>query len=106
MREQRTDSVLPAQSPALASLSSTERSLRARIAAHAKHGTGDARAATAKARATFLARFEQEADPERVLPPEERRRRADHLRKAYFTRLALASAKARRRSSRGGPNAA
>jgi hypothetical protein len=80
--------------------------MRARIAAHAKHGRGDARAATAKARATFLARFEQEADPERVLPPEERRRRADHLRKAYFTRLALASAKARRRSSRGGPDAA
>jgi hypothetical protein len=106
MRKQRTDSVLPAQSPARASLNPAERSLRARIAAHAKHGRDDTRAATARARAAFLARFERAADPDGVLPPDERQRRADHLRKAYFAGLALASAKARRRSSRSGPNAA
>ena len=105
MRKQRIESPVPAQVPGR-ELTPSERSLRARIAAHAKHGQTDSREATAKARATFLARFEREADPKRVLPPEERRRRAEHLRKAYFTRLALASAKARRRSSRGGPSAA
>ena len=90
-------------------LSPAERSLRARLAAHTMHARHDAKAATAKARAAFLAKFELEVDPDGVLPPEERRRRADHLRRAYFTRLALASAKARRSKragDRGGDQAA
>ena len=37
--------------------------------------------------------------------PEERRRRAEHARRAYFTRLALASAKARRGKRSGGASA-
>jgi hypothetical protein len=74
----------------------SERALRARLAAHAMHGRNDARATTAKARAAFLARFERQADPEGRLPPAERQRRAQQLRRAYFARLALASAKARR----------
>jgi hypothetical protein len=61
---------------------------------HAKH---DARETTANGRAAFLARFEAEVDPDGILPPEERRRRAEHARSAYFTRLALAAVKARRR---------
>jgi hypothetical protein len=73
-----------------------ERALRARIAAHAMHGRHDARQTTAKARAAFLARFERQADPEGRLPAAERERRAQQLRSAYFARLALASAKARR----------
>src|SRR5215218_1322349 len=73
-----------------------ERALRARIAAHAMHGRHDARQTTAKARAAFLARFERLADPEGRLPAAERQRRAQQLRSAYFTRLALVSAKARR----------
>jgi hypothetical protein len=77
-------------------MSPAERSLRARIAAHAMHACNDPAEITAKARAAFLGRFEREADPDGVLPPEERRRRAEHLRSAYFARLALASAKARR----------
>lgn len=104
MREQRSDSPLPPQA-AVTGLSPSERSMRARLAAYAKHGHSDARATTAKARTAFLARFEREADPETVLPAEERRRRAERLRKAYFTKLALASAKARR-PSRGDPDAA
>jgi hypothetical protein len=44
-------------------------------------------------------RFERQVDPDGVLSPEERARRAGHARKAYFTRLALRSAQARRRSS-------
>lgn len=77
-------------------MSPAERSLRARIAAHAMHARNDPAEITANARAAFLAKFEQEADPDGILPPEERRRRAEHLRSAYFARLALASAKARR----------
>jgi hypothetical protein len=104
MREQRTDSPLRAQA-ARREPTPSERSLRARLAAYARHGQSDTRSTTAKARTAFLARFEREADPEGVLPIEERRRRAERLRKAYFTRLALASAKARR-MPRGGPDAA
>ncbi len=89
-------------------MSPAERSLRARIAAHAMHAGNDPVEITAKARAAFLAKFEYQADPEGTLPPEERRRRAEHLRSAHFARLALASAKARRtrkRAARGGDQA-
>lgn len=49
-----------------------------------------------RARAAFERRFLDEVDPTRSLSEQERNRRASHARKAYFTRLALASAKARR----------
>jgi hypothetical protein len=70
------------------------RALRGRIGAHAQHAQGKTN--TEPARAAFMARFEDEVDPDRVLSPEERARRAEHARKAYFARLALASARARR----------
>jgi hypothetical protein len=55
------------------------------------------------ARAAFENRFTREVDPEGVLPLEERLRRAGMARKAYFARLALLSAQARRkRAARGG----
>ncbi len=74
-----------------------QRALAARIGAHALHAqVTDPTAHTAPARRQFEARFEREVDPDGVLPPEERARRAEHVRKAYFLRLALASAKARR----------
>jgi hypothetical protein len=44
-------------------------------------------------------------DPEGLLDPRERARRAEHARKAYFLRLALASAHARG-TRRGAPRAA
>jgi hypothetical protein len=62
---------------------------------HARH---DSRATTENARNAFLARFEAEVDPEGVLDSDERRRRAEHARSAYFTRLSLAASRARRRS--------
>jgi len=43
-----------------------------------------------------MAKFELQADPEGKLLPAERALRAEHLRKAHFQRLALASAKSRR----------
>ena len=90
--------------------SAARRALRARMAAHLLHaGIPDAAAHTAPARAAFLGRFEREVDPEGVLDPRERARRAEHARKAYFLRLALASAHARgarRANGRSGPTAA
>lgn len=63
-----------------------------------------ARTADASARAAggnaFLDRFEKQVDPDGELPPAERARRAEHARKAYFARLALKSARARRARSR------
>jgi hypothetical protein len=76
--------------------SRAERSLRARLAAYALHAQRDPRETTANGRAAFLARFNREVDPRGLLEPEERHRRAEQARRAYFTRLALASAKARR----------
>ncbi len=72
-------------------------SLRGRIGAHVLHSRRDPRITTAAARRAFLDRFDREADPDGILPSEERDRRARHLRKAYFARLALRSAQARRR---------
>jgi hypothetical protein len=66
------------------------------------HARNDARQTTVAARTAFLARFEAEVDPDGALEQEERRRRAEHARRAYFTRLALASAKARRVRRQGG----
>ena len=75
----------------------SERQLRGRVGAHIMHARNDPREITSAARAAFLDRFEREADPTGTLPPEERARRAGHLRKAYFARMALKSAQARRR---------
>jgi hypothetical protein len=75
-----------------------QRSLQARMAAHSLHArVADPAALTAPAPRAFLDRFEREVDPDGVLKPEERARRAEHARKAYFLKLALASAAARRR---------
>lgn len=70
---------MPAKSP-------EERSLVSRIGAYEKWAnTADRSAATKAARRAFDKRFEQYPDPEAA-------------RKAYFTRLALKSAKARRKA--------
>ena len=71
------------------------RRLISRIGAHALHAQRDPRETTARARAAFLDRFEREADPDGVLDPAERARRARHLRAVYFGRLALRSAQVR-----------
>lgn len=78
----------------------TERRLASQIAAHDSWATTPDRAArTAPARAALMAKFEHEVDPDGILPAEERARRAEHKRKAYFARLALKSARARRARS-------
>ena len=77
---------------------SSERRVQARIAAYTKWARTDNRTlATAAARAGFEARFDREVDPDGRLSATERARRAGFARRAYFARLALLSAKARRR---------
>ena len=83
-----------------ASLTPAERSLRSRLAAHESWArTRDPAARTANARKAFRDRFENEVDPDGILDPDERIRRAESARKAYFTRLALKSATSRRRAN-------
>jgi hypothetical protein len=82
-------------------LSSAERRLRAQIAAHSLHAQRDSRELTRPAREAFLARFIAEVDPTGELPEAERLRRARHALAAHMRRLALASAKARRRKGAG-----
>ncbi|HEY0640126.1 MAG TPA: hypothetical protein VGD67_21035 [Pseudonocardiaceae bacterium] len=82
-------------------LTPEQRSLRARLAAHVSWAnTTDRAARTAAARRAAHDRFDRQVDPDGVLPPEERARRAANARKAYYLRLALRSAAARRRRSR------
>lgn len=67
------------------------RTLRARIAAHDSWAhTPDRAARTANARRAFEDKFLEKADGDSV--------RAEHLRKAYYARLAFKSAQARRRA--------
>lgn len=81
-------------------MSTSDRTQAAKIAAHSSWAkTEDRSARTAPARRALLAKFEQLVDPDGVLLPEERARRAESARKAHFRQLALASAKARRKKA-------
>jgi hypothetical protein len=82
--------------------SPSDRALRARIAAAHRWGyVSDRQAATEPARRGLRAKFERLADPDGLLSPEERARRADHLMRAHMLRLSRASAQARRRRAAG-----
>ena len=82
------------------SLTPSERKLRAQLAAHTSWANTSNRSdRTAAGRQAFLDRFEREVDPDGVLEPLERARRAEHARKAWFAKLALKSAQARRRKA-------
>lgn len=76
-----------------------EMAMRGRIGAHVTHSRHDGRELTAPARQAFLSKFERDVDPEGMLSPEERRRRAEHAKKAHFARLARLSAESRRKAS-------
>jgi hypothetical protein len=58
--------------------------------------TYDRSARTRPAREAFLKRFEREVDPDNKLPADERRRRADHAKRAYMLQLAKRAAAVRR----------
>ena len=79
-------------------LDPAERTFRARLGAHTSWAnTVDPASRTAKAREAALGRFEKQVDPEGTMDPEERARRAEHAKKAYFAGLGLKSATARRK---------
>ena len=62
--------------------------INARIAAETSWArTADRSARTRPAREAFLRRFENEVDPDRKLPPDERARRAHHALRAHMLRL-------------------
>lgn len=73
----------------------SERVLAGRIGAYTVHSRYDSREITKAGREAFWSKFERQVDPDGLLDPIERARRADMARKAYFSKLALASAKAR-----------
>lgn len=78
-----------------------ERTLRARLAALTLHSQVDSREHTAPARAASpgsLTYWDLKVDPDSSLDPKERTRRAEAARRAHFTKLALASARARRKA--------
>lgn len=77
-------------------LTPEEAILRGRIGAYSQHAQHDPRETTRKAREVFMSQFERQVDPDGVLPEGERQRRAEAAKKAHFTRLQLASVKARR----------
>jgi len=95
MRHELNERAMSVPGPGNEPASRAERSLRARLAAYALHAQRDPRETTANGRAAFLARFDREVDPEGLLEPDERRRRAEQARRAYFARLSLAAIKAR-----------
>lgn len=80
--------------------SPSERFLRARLAAHRLHALHDSKELTRPARAAFEQRFYDEVDPDRSLPEVERRRRAEHAKKAYFIELSIKSVQARKARQR------
>jgi len=86
-------------------LTPAERSMRARLAAQTRWSMEDPHVGTAPARAAAPSStdyWEDKVDPGRDLPGPERRRRAESAKKAYFTRLALKSAVARRKAKTAG----
>lgn len=79
-------------------LTPTERTMRAEIAAHESWAQTDDRAArTAPARRALMDKFERQVDPDGTLLPAERAKRTESARKAHYRRMALKSAQARRR---------
>lgn len=84
----------------MSTLTPAARTLRARLGAYALHSQRDVRETSARGREVFRSRFEKDVDPDGVLPIEERKRRAEAARKAHYTRMALASVRARAEKAR------
>jgi hypothetical protein len=77
-------------------LTPEQRSLRARLAVLARWSNEDPSEQMKIARSKFDERFYHQVDPDSLLPPEERERRAMAARKAYFTALAYKRSRARK----------
>lgn len=75
-------------------LTPEQRILRARMGGYARSAKYDGREVTAKARDVFND-WEAKVDPDGLLSPKERKRRAEAARKQHFTDLAYKSSLAR-----------
>lgn len=75
-----------------------EASLRGRLGAAVQRARHDPNEYTAPARAAAWQRFLDEVDTNRELPPIEREERAKAAQRAHMLRIALASARARRKA--------
>jgi hypothetical protein len=76
-------------------LSPNARILRSRKGGYTRAAMYDGREVTKNARTAFKESFAQQVDPDGVLPPAERARRAEAARRAYYSGIALKSAIAR-----------
>ncbi len=79
------------------SLTPEQRKLRAQLAIHTRH----ARPRPPAALEPVPPRFEDEVDPDRVLHPVERARRAGHAYKAHLLRLEFEASRAQTRQASG-----
>jgi len=70
-------------------LTPSQRTQRARIAARARWSQQSGHDGTQAARDAFLGRFERQVDPDGVLAPAERLRRAESAKREHFQRLAF-----------------
>lgn len=77
----------------------TEASLAGKIGGCTLHSRYDSREIAARATEGFYKSFQKKVDPEGLLPPDERLRRAELARRAHFARLSLAGVKARQRKT-------
>jgi len=75
------------------------RSTRHAAAALSRVAREGGAAVSAPAREAFLRKFEDQVDPDRVLPADERAKRASAARRAHFLTLAAQSVDARRRKA-------
>ena len=74
--------------------------MRGRLGAYTRWANADAQerfAAGYRMRQGLQAKFEREVDPQVKLSPQERAKRAEYARRAQMQRMALKSAKVRRR---------
>ena len=77
-------------------LTPEDRSQIARIAALTMHSKNDSKETSQPARDALARKFLDQVDPDKVLPQEERVRRAALAKKAHYQRMAYLSARARR----------
>lgn len=83
-------------------LTPEQRTLRARMGAHALHAQGKTTTAAARANSPqSLDYWRRQVDPDGVLTEDERTKRAEHARRQYMSGLAFKSSRARSRRKAG-----
>lgn len=79
----------------MAKTTHSQRVLHGRLGAYTLRSRYGSAQLVRPAREAFWSKFEREVGPDGLLTPAERTRRAGMARKAYFTRLAIRSARVR-----------